>query len=768
MLQRNIEGLPMMAPSDRAMPAAQTNAIEPREIARVMRRHLKLIALIPVVLLLVSAVFVTAVTPLYTATTTVFIDPRRSNVADPATPILSNFGTDDSTIESQVLLIQSAAVLRRVVEHLKLAGDPEFAPAPGLLDKVRSWFSRGGGPAVDPREITKARAVENLKRRLKVVRQRATFLADVSTTSRVPAKAATIANAVAEAYFLEQVRSKLDATKIAGGWLGRQIEALKTRVIASDKAVQDFRSANNLIASQGVTVNDQQLTDLNNRLVEARVQTAEARAKYDQVQQLAKSGADPGSLAEALSSDIIARMRSQYAELAKSDAELSTKYGSRHPMVEAMRAQLRNTQRLIDAEVQRILQSRKHLFEVASAREASLQKSLDELQGVSTASGQAQVRLRELQREADANRTLYESFLARYRETSAQESLEMPESRVVSRAEVPLSPSFPRIPLTLGLAVVIGIGLGALLAMIVDYLDRRIKSPDQARAASGLPGIAALPAIGLRELARLAKRGRNELANYNPGSVRLLPAALQPPLMRYAIDQPTSIFAEAVRAVRLAIQRTARTKPAQVVMVTSAIDSEGKTTLAVNLALSFAVAGARTVLVDGDLRSPELTRSLCPRAPFGLVEATVGDVPLHKAIVVEPSTKLAILPTPQPRNTAVLTEFMPSDGMAAVLDQLRQHFDIIVIDAPPVVPLVDSRALAEHADCILLAIGWDRTPQDVVTRAVEILSPALDRILGTVLTRVDLNRLRFYDSSDTASYAVSYSYSAGAIQEAVR
>jgi capsular exopolysaccharide synthesis family protein len=391
---------------------------------------------------------------------------------------------------------------------------------------------------------------------------------------------------------------------------------------------------------------------------------------------------------------------------------------------------------------------------------------LDDLQNVATESGQAQVRLRELQREAEANRTLYESFLARYKETSAQESLELPESRVVTQAQMPLRPSFPKIPLTLGLALVIGLGLGCVLALVRDYLDRRIKSLDEASAVSGLPGLAAIPVIGSRELARLAQRGRDELDRYDPQTTRLLPPALQPPLMRYAIEQPTSAFAESVRAIRMAVQREARSRQAQVVMVTSAVGSEGKTTLAANLALSFAAVGLRTALVEGDLRNPELTRSLCPRAQFGLLEAATGEVPLHQAMVLEPSTRLAVLPAPQPKDTAMLAEFVPSDGMARVLGQLRQHFDLIVIDAPPLLPLIDARALAEQADCILLAVGWDRTPQEVFLRAVRFLAPVYDRVIGTVLTRVDFSRLRFYDNYYGGQYGGAYEYQPRETREA--
>jgi polysaccharide biosynthesis transport protein len=746
--------------------------VDLRELVRILRRRWKLVAAAPLILGTLALLYLIQTTTLYTATSTVLVDPRRSTAieSNQAAMQMSNFGTDDATIESETLLIQSIAILQRVVEKLKLTENPEFMPKPGLLDPIKRLFaSRGGNDAgASPEDAAKAGAVDILQRRMKVTRQGTTFLVDINVSSESPRQAAIIANAIAEGYFEEQVRAKNESTRIASSWLNGQIDTLKSRVGAAEKAVEDFRAANNLTVSQGVTVNDQQITDLNNQLIAARVQTAEARAKFDQAQQLGKSGGDAGGFNAAISSDIVSKLRAQYADIAKNEADLSSKYGPRHPLVANVHAQLRDTQRLINEEIQRILQSTRHDYDVARSREASLQQSFDQLQGVSTSSGQAQVRLRELQREAEANRTLYESYLARYKESTAQESLDMPDSHVVTKASIPIAPSWPKTWLVLGLALTLGAGIGSVTAFLADYLDQRVKTLEQAEKISGVPALAAVPLIGARELAGLAKRGRSELGRYDPRTTKLLPAALQPPLMRYALDVPGTFFAEAIRAIRLALQRTMRIQPVKVVLVTSALENEGKTTLAANLAQSIATLGIRTLLIDADLRNPQLTRSLCPHADAGLLDLAMGRTTPEQAILVDRSTGLSILPsTSVKEGNDFITELMFSERIVEVLDLLRQRYELIVIDSPPLVPLVDGRALAELADRIVLALAWDQTPGQVFAHTIDLLAPVQDRILGTALTRVDLSRLRFYDYYRSSAYLKPYgnaAYTAEAAQ----
>jgi len=737
--------------------------VDLREIAQILRRRQWIVILTTVALLVAAILFVLIVTPRYTATATVLIDPRRSSVVDSdnSRPAASNFATDDATINSQALLMQSVAVLQRVVSDLKLANDPEFGPRSSILDPIKRLFASTHvlAPGQSAEDVANAATLDFLlRKRLKVSREATTFLVDIDASAENPEMAAKIANAIADSYFYEQVHSRYDTQKIAATWFNRQIEDLKAQVQASDRAVEEFRAANNLTVAQGVTVNDQQLGDLNNKLVEAHVQTAEARAKFEQVENIAKARADPGVLSQALSSDVIARLRTQYADVAKNLADVSSKYGPQHPLVVNAKAQLRETQKLIDEEVQRILENTRQAFQVAHSREDALQKSLDNLKRVSNESGNDQVRLRELEREADANRTLYASFLARYKEASAQESVDLPDSRIVSKANIPISPSFPKTTLIIAIALVMGAGVGCVLALAVDNFDRRVKSPRQAEEVTGVPTLAAMPLIGMRELAYRANRGRRELGQYDPTAARLLPPAMQPPLMRYILEEPTSLFAESVRAVRLAIQRASRTAGVKTVMVSSSIDGEGKTTLAANLALSLAAVGMRTILVEGDLRNPEMSRSLCPRASIGVIEVAVGQARFEQAILVDRTTGLAALPSPPKKRAANFSELIFSDAMSDIIEQLKQQFDYVIIDSPPIIPLVDARGLAEIVDRVVLTIRWDRTPQDVVAQALEALAPSYDRVLGTVLTRVDMQRLRFYDYYRSSSYLTPYSY----------
>jgi capsular exopolysaccharide synthesis family protein len=618
MLQRSFENLSSAQPHDPAS-IGTDRTISLGEIFRILRRRRLVVAGAIAVIVGLAITVIAIVPPRYTATSTVLIDPRRSQVAEEQVTPTSNQGSQDaSVVDSQVLLVQSVAVLRGAVESLKLGDDPEFGPHSSWSDGIVRLLNFGPSPPSspqNPQDFATSKAIETLQRRLNVKRRETTSVIEVNVTSQSPAKTADIANAVVASYMNEQVKSKYEANKIATSWFDQRLEDLKTRG-----------------------------RDLQNSLV-----------------QLQTSGNSQNS----------------------------------------------------------------------------------------------QVRLRELVSEVDTNRKLYEALLARSKQTSAHEGLELSDARVVARADTPRAPSFPRPLLTLALSIFVGFGIGIVLAIIVDHLDRRIKTMRQAEDTTNVPALAALPLVQTRKLAIRARQGRKALKRHSPEDAGVLPALMQPPLMRYVLDEPTSLFAEAVRSVRMAVQRGTHGDPAKLVVVSSAIDGEGKTTLAVNLALSLAAIGMKTVLVDGDLRNPEATRSLCPHAKLGLIDIARGHVPLEQAVLFDKQTGLAVIPSP-PGDEKFTNEFVFTNAMSDFLHDLRRRCDFVIVDSPPLVPLVDARALAQKADGVVLAIRWNTTPQDVVLHAIETLGPTVDRVLGTVLTRVDLRRLRFYDYYRSSSYIGPY------------
>jgi capsular exopolysaccharide synthesis family protein len=591
------------------------------DIFRILRRR-RIVVVGTIAIFIGIAIAVTAlVPPRYTATSTILIDPRRSQVAEEqVTPPTNPDNQDSSVVDSAVQLIQSGAVLRRVVESLKLSNDPEFGPHSSWFGRIAGLLDFGPRPPParqSSQDLATEKTIETLQRRVKVERQQTTSVIDISATAYDPKKAARIANAMADSYMIEQINGKYDANKIAASWFHKRIANL---------------------ANQGQA--------LQNSLV-----------------RLQASG---------------------------------------------------NTQ-------------------------------------------SSQVRLRDMVSELNANRKQYEDLLTRYNQTAAHEGLDLSDSRIVTRADIPLAPSFPRPLLTFALAIFLGCGFGGILAMVVDYRDRRVKTMQQAEEITHISALAAVPLVQTRQLALRARRGRKALRRHDLSDAAMLPSLMQPPLMRYVLDAPTSLFAEAVRSTRLAVQHGAHGDPVKLVVVSSSIDGEGKTTLAVNLALSLAAIGMKTVLIDGDLRNPEVTRSLCPKARVGVIDIACGHVPLEQGVLIDESSGLAVMPSP-PRHEAFINEFVFTDAMSNLLHHLRQLYDFIIVDAPPLMPLVDARALAQKADGIVLAIRWDATPQDVVLHAIDTLGPSLERIVGTVLTRVDLRRLRFYDYYRSSSYIESYAH----------
>ncbi|WP_342641108.1 GumC family protein [Rhodoligotrophos ferricapiens] len=706
--------------------------IDLREIGRALLRRWRLIVGTIAVGLALVTLYLLVATPLYTASTSILIDTRGKNIVD-AEAVLAGISADSAAIDSQVELIKSPTTALRVADKLHLDRDPDFGGGDeggSILSSLTGLFaSETEAPApaaAQTQGLSSERAAlaQAVLGGLSVQRQGRTYVLSIVYTAKTPEKAARIANAFANEYLIDQLEARFQATKLATDWLNDRLTTLRTSVQAAENAVELYKQQNNLVSAGGEDIYEQQLAQLNQQLVLARAEAAEKKARVESIDLLLQRKDSVEALQSVLRSDVIGQLRTQQSVIAGREAELTTRYGNRHPQVINIRAQRADIDRQINLEINRIVANIRNDYEVAVTREQSLQKSLDELQNGVERNKAAGIRLRELEREANANRALYEAFLGRFKEVSQQESLQAPEARIIAEAAPPGSPSFPNKSLILAIALVGFAGVGVGLAFLMEYLDDSFKTATQVEEYLKLPTLATVPMISPAQL-----KGDNRPI----------------PVEKFAVHKPLSTYAEAIRALKMEVLLSNIDQPPRVIMVTSAVPGEGKTTLSSNLASFAAHTGMKVLLMDADLRSPALTsRWLGEEAKKhpGLVEFLVGEVSREQVLLKDPGTNLHFLPASHKvQNTA---EVLESAKMRDWLRIARDQYDLVIIDSSPVIPVVDSRVLAKDVDSVLLTIEWDETPRELVQTAIKNLGPSTNKIAGVALNKVNVRKMSSY------------------------
>ncbi|MEP3068247.1 MAG: polysaccharide biosynthesis tyrosine autokinase [Parvibaculum sp.] len=714
---------------------------------RTLRKRLGLIVSVMLGLTALAMVVVLQQTPLYTAETQVLLDRQKMQVTD-MEAVMSGMPADSATVDSEVEILRSRALAARVVDHLNLMEDPEFNSRlrePSALRWLdpRVWIGEALSLVEAERpeinEDVRARAelnavIDSLLGRLTVSRQRLTYVINISFVSESPEKAARIANVIADTYILDQLEAKFEATRQANEWLSRRLDELRRQVQDSERAVEIYRSEEGLESSAGMTVSEQQLSELNAQLILARTTLAEARAKYDRARQIRSSGGTIESMADVVQSSTISQLRQKQAELARELANLASRYGPRHPEVVNAEAQRRDIERQIGSEIARIVGSLQNNVAVAETRVASLEQSLREIRGESGDSGQAMVQLRELERVAAANRAVYESFLNRFKETSQQQDLQVPDSRVISQATPPGGPSHPRKTRALLLALVLSGMLGVGLAFLLEHLDNGIETGRDLEQMLGVPHLVSLPATP-------AEKGPDR-------------KVLSP--LDYLIAKPLSAFSESLRSLRSALQLSNVDNPPKVILFTSALPSEGKTTTSSGFARAAAAAGLKVVLVDCDLRHPSVHKAFgVTRPELGLVEMLAERLELSHVLIKDPKSELDILPIAT--GTANPSDLLGSEQMRLLLERLRGDYDLVVLDSAPVVPVSDSRVLSRVADETVFVVRWSETPRDAAQAAIRELRLYDAAIAGAVLAVVDTAAQAKYGYGDGGYYYGKYS-----------
>jgi polysaccharide biosynthesis transport protein len=723
-----------------------------------LRRQYALIILCAILGLVASIGYLRVAVPTYTAHAKVlFGNPKAQFVQQQS--LLAETPVDVAEIESQVEILKSKAVAGAVIDQLKLAEDPDFrAPAPNWRSKAKLWL----GAALPDRDPDPAdRLIEEFEKRFTAERLGHSTVIEITFSASSAERAAEIANAIASTYIKEQLSAKLEANRTATAWLHDRLKDVGDQALSAERSVDEFKSQNNIVAASGKSMDEEQVADLNNRLVAARAQTSDAAARVKRLQAvlLAGDGADSTSISnidasgsDVLSSSIINTLRQQYFELARREYEWSAKYGKDHSAVVNIRTEMKAVRGSLLDEVRRLAEIGKSDLELAKQRQQEIENQLARAISQSRTAKSAELTMRALENNAKGYRALYESFLQRYMGSVQQESFPISEARLISPAAPPQNKSKPKTGLVLALGMIGGLALGGAFGFLREVMDRVFRTSAQIEAALQLPCLSLVPVVRAsdqRKLARATAKAEKLLARAGTGAdkdsgPRLL--ARKPAMYWAGTTMPLSRFAESIRAVKIAIDMNSVKAANKVIGITSALPGEGKSTVAVSLAQIIAHPGKRTIIVDCDLRNPSLSTHLTPKATAGLTDVLSGACSLEEAVWTDSKTGMAFLPAAVKGPLSYTSEVLSGDQTKALFDQLREAYDYIVVDLPPLAPIVDVRATTPFIDCFVLVVEWGRTSTNVVQHALHTAPNVYEAVVGTVLNKTDMKAIQRYDN----------------------
>lgn len=720
----------VVAFADRRRSAPDENAIgdlSPWEVLRGIWARKQIILLAFAAFMTLAVIWLATATPTYTVEARVLLAPRSGEISTfdaDNTPSLP----DNETLNSEIQVITSRPLIARLITDLGLASNPEFNPAlraPGFFGRIGVALGlRDANPSTDIEIVT-----DVVLSRLEVFQKLNSRVIAVVFTSVDPRMAAIVPNRLAELYIAQQVEQRTGVNSEATRWLAEQIRELRIKVEESEAAVEAFRAESGLFLTNGSTLPQQQLTELNTQLSQAEAERAVAQAKLGNARNLLASGTAVNTAAEVLQSPLIQNLRQKEVELRAQIAQMSETLLPTHPRMQESQANLADLEREVEKEVRKIIEALENEARVSGARVESLRSNLTRLQRRMGQLNQDEVKLRALQRDADTNRALLESFLLRYQQANARAEADTQASnaRIVSRAQQPTAPTFPRKGPALGFAAIAGLIFAFCVAFLIEVFQRGFRTGEQVERSTGMPFLGLVPEI-------------------RHGQSRTQPAS-------EIIRDPAGIYAESMRTLQghVLLARIGERR-VRSVLVTSSVSGEGKTTAAASLARAFATGGYRTVIVDADMHKPEIPDVLGMTRQPGLADLLMGRAAFHHVIRKDPISQAHVIQagTPIPNPTAALA----SSQMQWVLTALQQTYDYVIIDSPAALAAADAQVLAKLADVTVLAVKWSDTDRKTVARALKLLAAASSRRVGLLLTQVDLQRYRRYSADPVEEYPV--------------
>ena len=682
-------------------------------IVRILRRHARLVLGCFVLVTGGTTYLVSKMPREYTAETTILVEPERTQVSD-LQAISNDEGDVNALIRTQMDILSAPALAIGVVNNLKLVDDPEFRPSTGGLHAKLDGLVReitGAPPPVavpnDPVDL----AAAALAGKISFSNETHSDVLHILVTTRRPALSAQIANGIVAEYLDFKRREKFIAMQRARDWFQQQLGTLSEQVHQDETKVERYRQLHGLsetIASssgapQALSANRQELDAVTGLLAQVSRDRAEKEAQLGEAK-LALNGSTPISvLPEVVSSPLISELVAQITTVAGREAELSVSEGAGNPELVAVRSQLARLRSRAAAQMNNIAHSLTVAVNAAREQEDGLRTRLDQLRQSVSRENSAEIGLESLETQARATRSIYESFLNRATELANTAGIQDPDAALVSTARPPLGPSSPKSTRLTLVAAILSLGLGVGLACVRERMRRGFSMPEQIEVTLGLQSLALIPT---------ARR-------------RLLSSGKRAALAR-----------EAAFDLLRARLRGMGDEPPKVIMITSAVPEEGKSTFAAGWARNAAQAGWKVLLVECDFARPSLAPRLGCEASPGLGEVLSGKlIGSRRAVFRRVLPKLDVIPAGLANGDP--QELLASARMTRLIESARNAYNLIILDTPPVLPVADALVLGRMADATILVVRWEQTTRDAVSAAVRLLQTGGARMLGTVMTRVD-------------------------------
>ena len=720
--------------------------IDVRHYLRVVHKRRWTIIATFVIVLLTVAINVFTEEPMYQANARMIIEKSNPNIVS-IQEVMAIDTWDPDYKETQYKIIESRSVARRVIKKLNLAESQEFKPAPktgvivSLKSSIRGMLSSlkkavKGLIKTEPKVAQKPGLMSDEEEllpdsglvsafigRISVSPVRDSRLVDIGFTARDPEVAVRTVNALAQAYIDHNMELRLGTIQDAMAWMNERIEEERLKVEASERKLQEYREQEGIVtefSGEVETVTAQKLAQLNSQVVQAESSRVEAETRYKQALQLKDNPLILDSIPEVLSNSLIQSIKKSEVELYNRISELSGKYGKEHPKMKAAYSELGSLQKRKTSEINRIIDSLRNEFEVAQAREASLKAALERQKQESLELNKKAIEYSVLKREAEGARELYDLLIRRFKETSVTEEIDAGNIRIIDRAEYAYQVS-PNTRRDMRLAAVIGLMLGLGLAFFIEYLDNTIKSPEEVEPYFKVPLLGVV-------LGHQVKGRREEDMNKKDELVTL--------------KDPKSAVSESYRGIRTRILFSSTLSQPKSILIVSAMEGEGKTISAANLAVIMARTGSRVLLLDCDMRKPRMNSIFGIEREKGVSNVLVGDCSISDAVHKTDIENLNLIPCGQiPPNPS---ELLGSKAMREMLATLGRSYERIVIDSPPITAVTDAVVLSKAVDGVVVVLQANKTERVLAKRAIEQMQAVNAHIFGIILNRLDERMTKYY------------------------